>query len=312
MSDSSGFRKSLDAFLMPSELPCAAVLAPETIKRIFRKHDGLFGRRGVYSTVLTLWAFLGHVLRDGRLASCQQAVNDVIAYQTLTGGRVLTDTRATSAKPRASLSVKALEELAGEVATQTENEASADWFWKGPSAKLVDGTTVTIPDTPENQKACPHVYNPPRRLGFPIARLAVLTSLACGAAMELGMCRYAGKEQSEQGMLRRIWDRFRAGDVLLTDRLLCSCVEIATLKARGVDSVTRLNANRTVDFRRGRRLGKGDHIVQWPKPVRRGSWDRTMYDALPASLSIREPPCVFRTARIPQPIRHRGHHSPRQ
>ena len=102
------------------------------------------------------------------------------------------------------------------------------------------------------------------------------------------MCRYAGKDQSEQGMLHRMWDLFRPGDVLLTDRLLCSWMEIATLKARGVDSVTRLNVNRTVDFRRGKRLGKGDHIVQWPKPVRRRTWDRTMYDALPDLLTVRE------------------------
>ena len=73
-------------------------------------------------------------------------------------------------------------------------------------------------------------------------------------------------------LLRRMWDLFVTGDVFLTDRLMCSWTEMVMLKLPGIDSVTRLNKRR-VDFRRGKRLGKGDHIVNWPKPTKPRSID---------------------------------------
>jgi len=59
------------------------------------------------------------------------------------------------------------------------------------------------------------------------------------------------------------------------------------LKLRGVDSVTRI-CRRTADFRRGKRLGKGDHIVNWLKPQKPRSADTAHYNALPEFLAIRE------------------------
>ncbi len=79
---------------------------------------------------------------------------------------------------------------------------------------------------------------------------------------------------------------FAPGDVLLADRLMCSWREMVMLKQRGVDSVTRL-CRRKADFRRGKRLGKGDHIVRWPKPHHRTA-ERKAYKALPDFLTVRE------------------------
>jgi hypothetical protein len=89
-------------------------------------------------------------------------------------------------------------------------------------------------------------------------------------------------------MLRTLWDLFRPGDVVLADRLMCAWTEMVMLKLRGVDSVCRLTCHRTADFRRGRRLGAGDHVVEWPKPNKPRSIDRAAYDALPESLAVRE------------------------
>src|SRR5262249_44942238 len=70
------------------------------------------------------------------------------------------------------------------------------------------------PDTRENQAAYPQVYNQKPGLGFPIARIGALISLACGAVVNLGFCQYAGKGQGEVSLLRRLWDVLRPGDVL--------------------------------------------------------------------------------------------------
>ena len=125
-------------------------------------------------------------------------------------------------------------------------------------------------------------------LGFPLARIAAVFSLACGAVLDVGICRYAGKGQSELGMLRTLWNLFRPGDVMLADRLMCTWTEMVMLKQRGVDCVCRLTSHRKADFRRGKRLGKDDHIVKWPKPTKPRSIDRKTYDALPEFLMIRE------------------------
>lgn len=125
------------------------------------------------------------------------------------------------------------------------------WLWKGRRVYMFDGTTVTMPDTPENQQAYPQLYNQKPGLRFPIARIGAITSLCCGAIVNLGFCRYAGKGQSEVSLLRRMWDILCPGDILLTDRLMSNWTGILLLKQRGVDSVSRLNkANRKADFRR--------------------------------------------------------------
>jgi hypothetical protein len=59
-------------------------------------------------------------------------------------------------------------------------------------------------------------------------------------------------------------------------------------QAAGIDSVCRLTCHRKADFRRGRRLGEGDHVVVWPKPNKPRSIDRATYDALPDALTVRE------------------------
>src|SRR6188472_58903 len=108
-----------------------------------------------------------------------------------------------------------------------------------------------MPDTPANQAGYPHPAAQKPGLGF---------SLACGAVVGLGVCRYAGKGQSDLGLLRKLLDVFHPGDVMLADRLMCAWTEMVMLKLRGVDSVCRFSSHRKADFRRGRRLGKGDHV----------------------------------------------------
>src|SRR5262245_13876715 len=154
---------------------------------------------------------------------------------------------------------------------------------------MFDATTVTMPYTPENQEAYPQVYNQKPGLGFPIARIGAITSLACGAILNLGFCRYAGKGQGEVSLLRRLWDVLRPGDVLLTDSLLAHWLNILQLQERGIDMVSRLNkAHRTADFRRGKRVGHQDHIVRWLKPTFVRSLDWQTHKALPEYITVRE------------------------
>ena len=165
--------------------------------------------------------------------------------------------------------------------------AQSDWLWKGRRVYLFDGSTVSMPDTPENQAAYPQHDSQKPGLGFPLARIAAIFSLSCGAIIDLGICRYAGKGQGEISVFRTLWDFFCPGDVVLTDRLMCTWRELLTLQQRGVDSVSQLQAMRKADFRRGQRLGKGDHIVRWKRPWIR-SLSKQARKALPEYLTVRE------------------------
>jgi hypothetical protein len=133
------------------------------------------------------------------------------------------------------------------------------------------------------------VYNQGPGLGFPIARIGAVISLACGAVVNLGFCRYAGKGQGEVSLLRRLWNVFTPGDVILADRLTANWATIHLLQQRGVGLVSRLNkAHRRADFRRGRRLGPEDHIVCWAKPTSIRSLDWAAYRVLPDAITVRE------------------------
>jgi hypothetical protein len=169
-----------------------------------------------------------------------------------------------------------------------DNSAKKEWLWKGRRVLTYDGSTVSMPDTAENQQAYPQ---PPQQrvgVGFPLARIAVFFSLSCGAVLDLAICSYSGKGHSELGMLRKLWDILRSGDVLLADRYMCAWHEIYLLKQRGIDTVTRVHHCRRVDFRCGQRLGKGDHIVEWRRPGRIRSIDWQTLKLLPEQLTIRE------------------------
>ena len=169
-----------------------------------------------------------------------------------------------------------------------DTQAKSDWLWKGRRVCLFDGSTVSMPDTAENRREYPLAYNQVPGTSFAPGRIGAIISLSCGAILDLGVCRYAGKGQGEVSLLRRLWDVLRPGDVLLGDRLMSGWVGMYLLKERGVDTVSRLSAHRRADFRKGTRLGKDDHLVVWKKPTSIRSVDRKTYNALPDSITVRE------------------------
>ena len=185
----------------------------------------------------------------------------------------------------------AAEEFFAEVARKAgqslDNGAKKDWLWKGRRVLAYDGSTVSMPDTAENQQAYPQPPQQQPGLGFPLARIAAFFSLSCGAVLDLAMCSYSGKGHSELGMLRHLWDLMRPGDIMLADRYMCAWYEIYQLGQRGIDTVTRLHHCRRADFRRGKRLGNGDHQVCWPRPYMR-SLSRNVRKQLPEQITMRE------------------------
>jgi hypothetical protein len=272
-------------FLQDGDLPFTDILTEGVIAQALTTLTGWLDR--IFSPLVTLWVFLGQVFSADH--SCRAAVARLIAHRLAQGQRPCSAQTGAYCQARQRLPEEFFSKVACSVGRALDEKAQRSWLWQGRRVYLFDGTTVTMPDTPENQAAYPQVYNQKPGLGFPIARLGALISLACGAVVNLGFCQYAGKGQGEVSLLRRMWDVLRPGDVLLADRLFANWANILLLQQRGVELVSRLNkAHRRADFRRGRRLGTEDHIVCWAKPTSIRSLDRQTYRALPDFITVRE------------------------
>jgi hypothetical protein len=163
------------------------------------------------------------------------------------------------------------------------------WLWRGRAVKLVDGTGISMPDTPENQAVYPQSSTQGPGLGFAQARLVVLICLATGAVLNMAVGPHRGKGSGELSLVRTLYGDFQRGDVMLADALYCNYFLIATLMAQGVDVLFEQNGGRITDFRRGQSLGTRDHLVCWPKPHTRPDWmTPEAYAQFPSELRMRE------------------------
>ncbi len=273
-------------FLQDGNLPFSDILSTGLIEQALTALQvGLVDC--VYTPLVTLRVFLGQVLSADH--SCRAAVVRLIAYRVARKQRACSPETSAYCQARKRLPEEFFSQIARQTGRQLDGKAKSDWLWKNRHVYIFDGATVSMPDTYENQQAYPQPPQQKPGLGFPLARIAVIFSLACGAVLDVGMCRYAGKGQSELALLRQLWSIFQPGSIMLADRLMCAWTELVMLKQRDVDSVCRFNsANRKTDFRRGTRLGKDDHLVTWFKPTKPRSIDRQTYNTLPESLTIRE------------------------
>ena len=266
-----GFDLVRRSLLQAPGLPFADTLSAEQIQRAFDAEDVHFGDdddQAVYTPPVTLWAMLSQMLFTAEQRSCVAAVVRVAAFYSLLGREVCSTNTGAYCRARAKVPEAVVRRLTLHVARDCEAQVPAAWRWKGRDVRLVDGTTFSMPDTAENQAESPQSKTQAEGLGFPILRAVALCSLATGMVMALACGPYAGKEAGETALLRTLFDALSRGDVVLSDRYFGGWFMLALLQESGVDFVSRLHQLRTADFGRGRRLGKGDHVVSWPKPQR--------------------------------------------
>jgi putative transposase len=284
------FRLVLSSFMQHPGLPFADVLPEEIIEQAFADAEVEFAKYDddVYTPALTLWAFLSQVLFGDHQRSCRAAVARVIVLLVSLGKSPCSDNTGAYCRARAKLPARVIEEVTTQVADGCEQRVPAAWLWKDRHVHLVDGTTVSMPDTVDNQAVYPQPHSQQEGLGFPIARVVVLLSLATAMVKGMAMGPYTGKETGESALLRELLGRLGKGDVLLADRYYCSYFMIALLQELGIDFVVRLHQRRDADFRCGQRLGEGDHVVAWMRPARPDWMDEATYERMPASIQVRE------------------------
>jgi hypothetical protein len=282
------------SLLQADGLPFANVWTAEQIQRVCDEEGVSFGEgtgdedEVVYTPALVLWAFLSQMLSTGEQRSCAAVVARVASYFAVQGRTVSSTNTGAFCRGRAKLPESVPHRLAHELAADCEDQAPDEWRWQGRRVWLADGSTVSLPDTPQNQTAYPQPTSQAAGIGFPIVRIVALVSPATGLLYDAALGPYAGRQTGETALLRTLFHVLQAGDVLLAGRYFGGWFMIALLRLLGVDLVLRLHQLREADFRRGRCLGPGDHRVSWPKPPKPDWMDQPTYDQLPEQLEMRE------------------------
>jgi DDE family transposase len=206
-------------------------------------------RQCIYTPLVTLGTFLAQILDPDH--SCLQAVLRLMVFRKVRDQSVPSADTGAYCKARDALPEAFFAEAARQAGRALEDDADATWLWKGREVVLVDGTTVSMPDTAENQAEYPQARTQKPGLGFPIARLVALIALATGAVLDLAIGPYQGKETGETALFRSLLDRLRPGTVVLADCSFGSYFGLASLATRGIDALVRMHQKRKYDFGMG-------------------------------------------------------------
>jgi hypothetical protein len=285
------FRLVQRSVLQKEGLPFSEILSEDEIQQTFDEEEVSFAEEEdqIYTPPITLWAFLSQVLHKEEHRSCLAAVARVSVLLVALGREPCGEHTGGYCKARAKLSEKVIERLAIRVAHGCEEAIPENWLWKNEHpVKLADGTTVSMPDTQANQQEYPQQASQQEGLGFPVARMVVLLSLATAMVCGMAMGPYSGKETGELALMRQLVDQLDPGDILLSDRYFCSYFMIAMLLQMNVQIVTRLHHARKEDAYRIQRLGKHSNLVRWLRPAKPDWMDQSTYEQMPESLTLRQ------------------------
>ena len=260
------------------------VCAPWVPARLLKPAEsGDHSRQRFFPQGLTFWAFLSQVLSPE--SPCRETVRKVQAwYATRRLTRPGSGTAA-YCNARSNLRRDTLLSIHRHTAEESQRRVSSEQLWCGRRVKVVDGTGVSMPDTPENQRAFPQPSNQKKGCGFPVAKLVGCFCLASGALLNWAE---GTQHVHERKLFRKLFAFLQPDDVALTDRGFCSYVDIALLLRTGVDTVMRLHQARPSDLRKGKRLGPNDRLVIWQKPKQRPrGCTLTDWRRVPDTLSLR-------------------------
>ncbi|MEK6216833.1 MAG: IS4 family transposase [Boseongicola sp.] len=223
----------------------------------------------------------------------------------------LSDLRFTASaycQARARLPLQVIRNLLANLCGVLDSETTqADDLWRGHRTFLLDGSSFSMPDTPELQEHFGQPGVQRKGCGFPVAHLLAMFHARTGFLIEALASPLRTHDMKHAAQMH---PKLKTGDVLLADRGFCSFAHLALAADRGLQAVFRMHQQVIVNFtpkrphaERGNRkqskglptsrwlkqLGVCDQLVEWIKPARRPKWmTAEQYVALPDVLEVRE------------------------
>jgi hypothetical protein len=277
-------RAARQQLVRPDDFPVARFLPAPPIDQAVRV-AGIQVRERVFTPAVTLWTFITQVLDQDH--SCRQAVARLNAWRVSIGLAPCSADTAAYCQARLRFPEDVLHELVRQTGRRPAASLASEWLWKGRHVKVVDGTCLSMPDTPANQKEYPQQAELAPGVGFPLLRMVTIFSLADGTVLDAAMARYQGKKTGEVSLFRTIDSVVEQGDVLVADRLYGNFWEVARLQQRDVDVVMRMHAGRAAVRFRGRGHSKRNRKVWWKKPQRPQWMREEEYETYPQWIRLR-------------------------
>jgi hypothetical protein len=278
------------------------VLDREVIERACRE-AGYAWRDRELDPATTIALFMQQVVNGN--ASCSE-VRHIAARLDLPGpGHSFTAQAYCQARARLPLAVyqALLYEVSQSILPQTQKE---QYRWRGHRTFHIDGSTFSMPDTPELREAFGMPTNQKPDCGFPVAHLLVLFSAATGILVDCWASPLVTGDLAETIEAHIHLDR---GDIVIGDDIYSGYAHLASLTKQGLHGLFPIHHLRIVDFRKNRphcppgktpvagmprsrwikSLGKEDQLVEYFKPREKPDWiSQAEYDALPDSITVRE------------------------
>lgn len=244
-------------------------------------------RNRIYTQKQTLGMFLSQALNKD--SSCQKVVNENSLKLKLHKISCSIKTGA-YCKARKRLDDLMISNMCQDLAIKSETKVNLRWKYKKKNIYLIDGTTLTMPDTISNQEKYPQSKVQKQGLGFPICRMVAIVSLYTGCIVNADISSYTGKGASEQTLLRNMLSTFKKGDLLLADAFYSTYSLINYLIEHEINFIFVQNGARsqTTNFNSGEYLGKNDHIITIKKHFKPEWMDKKTYQNSPKELNIRE------------------------
>lgn len=246
---------------------------------------GAMSRRSIFSKENTFWAFLGQVLdADG---GCKEVVRKIQSYASLRGIRVPSSSTASYCTARKKLREETLKDIFQYTAVKGDC-SSKTGLLKNRRVIVVDGTGLSMPDTPRNQAVWPQSASQKPGCGFPSARICACFSLESGSLLSY---ETGNKKNHELPLLRKQWGTFSPGDIFLGDKGFCSYYDMVNLQKRGVDSVLTLARRKPVSKSKClKELDSNDLLIKWDRPKYNPklSYSRETLQGLPEELKLRQ------------------------
>jgi hypothetical protein len=280
---------------LPQDL--AADLSPDAIAQACRQEKYSWRNRAL-NPVTTIYLFILQIIHGN--TACQHVVHF--------GQWNFTDSAYCAARKRLPLGV--LRRLTGQIAERVRTSTTAASTWHGHRVWLLDGSSFSMPDTPELQKAFGQPGGQRRGCGFPVAKFLALFDLATGMLLRVEPAPLRSHEMSRCAVATA---GLLPGDVVLGDRGFCSYAHVAILLTRKLHGVFRAHQRQIIDFTPGRpqaaggkakklseatirphsrwvrSQGDSDQVVIWYKPKRKPRWmSQDEYASLSEEVTVRE------------------------
>ncbi len=236
-------------FVQRAGLPFREVLSEASIESALAEEKVRYRNR-LYTPIVTIWAFLSQVLESAQ--SLANTVKRVRAWLVSAGAEPPSSQTGGYTKARKRLPERLLKRLLEQTGSELAQQVKAQDLWCGRAVKLLDGSSVLMPDPKNNQAEYPQHSNQKPGCGFPIIKLVVMFSLSTAAVIGL---RIAALNTGEVTLARSLYETLDPHDVVLAARAYGTYVDLALVQQKGADGVFRKHQSRKSDFRRSKRLG---------------------------------------------------------